>query len=1364
MEKYYRKKVKLSKDQKLKFQIISWEKFDVEINGDENDLEYKIYAFGITDTDNSICVEINEFTPFFYVKIPDHLQDNWTDFKTEQVKLYLRNKMYKLKESLLRVTLVEKKDINGFTNDKDYKFLKIIFKNEKAFTKCKYILCPGKGRPKPVITNICKRDLDFKLYEANIEPFIRFCHIQDIKTAGWCEIDKYFEEDNSRCQIDISCKWKNINPIDVTTPAKIYILSFDIESFSDRGFKAQKNIFPDPDIVEDVVTQIGSTLHIYGTKIKAEYCFTLNSPKDKYVEEQEDIITVVCDNEKDLLKKWIMFLRKLDPDIITGYNINNFDWDYIYKRCKMLEIDLDLQYLTRLYDQPAKFKTEKLITSAYGENIFKYVSAPGVLNSDLYTIIKREKKLPIYKLGFVANEYIGDHKDPLSAIDLFNMEMGTAKEIAIVIHYCVKDCTLVIDLILKLCIITNNIAMANVTRVPIEYIESKGQQIKVHSQLTYEARLNNYLVPTIPYKDASELENEEKFTGATVQDAESDAHFEQITGLDFASLYPSIMIANNYSYETIVKHKEFDDLEDIEYKDIIWKEDIGTEKERTERVRFVQNKKGLLPIMLEKLWKERKAIKKEMKKVKEKLKELEKSPKDPEKSQEEIEEEKDNLKMQYDVHDGFQLAMKVSMNSIYGFTGANLGRLPEKRIAAATTAEGRRMIQSCKEYVESEYDCKVVYGDSVADYTPIYININNELKIIKIKELENYTKNNWQYCKESDKLFIDVTNDNIFTWTENKWTHLKTIIKHKLNSSKKIVRILTHTGLVDVTDDHSLLKEDKTEISPKNISIGDTLLHYNNPIYTNSIIELSVEEAKIFGFFFGDGSCGYYECKSGNKGSWALNNKNLKLLNKYEELCRNVYPNFEWKILNTINSSNIYKLTFNSHEYGSKVEFIKKYRNYCYSEKNKIIPDFIMNNTIEIKEAFLEGLYDADGDKDKNGYIRIDQKSQISSCHIKWLFESLGYNTSINTRKDKENIYRITATLNSQRKKLTEIKKINYIDYEGDVYDLTTDNHHFAAGIGNIIVHNTDSIYVKFFTEYTGQEHMNEVFRLSEIAAEGCTKLFKKPVEMEFEKVMWPFILFSKKRYACVIWTNEYKHDYIDYKGIQVVRRDNCPYVKEKSMEIFEKILLDRDIPKSIEMGREFCKNLLNGQVPMKELIISKSLKGYGSYEFDKQVVCVECGKRWYNEETGKKVYKIPMLENKTLEENVNIFIREERYCYTCKENTTFKKNKANIPHVALARLMKERDPYNCPQVGERVPYVFKKVNNPRALQFERVEDPDYMVQNCIPIDFDYYFEHQFKSAIETIFTPILKNELDEKLFKDIVPEKPPKRTRKAIK
>ena len=105
-----------------------------------------------------------------------------------------------------------------------------------------------------------------------------------------------------------------------------------------------------------------------------------------------------------------------------------------YKRCKLLDIELDLQYLT-IHDCPTKFVTEKLVTNAYGENIFKYMNAPGILNSDLYTIIKHEK-LPIIN-DYVATEYIGDQKDQ-SVIRFINISQGTAKEIATIVHYCVK--------------------------------------------------------------------------------------------------------------------------------------------------------------------------------------------------------------------------------------------------------------------------------------------------------------------------------------------------------------------------------------------------------------------------------------------------------------------------------------------------------------------------------------------------------------------------------------------------------------------------------------------------------------------------------------------------------------------------------------------------------------------------------------------------------------------------------------------------------------------------------------------------------------------------------------------------------------
>ncbi len=57
------------------------------------------------------------------------------------------------------------------------------------------------------------------------------------------------------------------------------------------------------------------------------------------------------------------------------------------------------------------------------------------------------------------------------------------------------------------------------------------------------------------------------------------------------------------------------------------------------------------------------------------------------------------------------------------------------------------------------------------------------------------------------------------------------------------------------------------------------------------------------------------------------------------------------------------------------------------------------------------------------------------------------------------------------------------------------------------------------------------------------TKFFTEPIRLEFEKVYCPYLLMNKKRYAGLLWTRPDKHDRIDAKGIETVRRDNCGLV-----------------------------------------------------------------------------------------------------------------------------------------------------------------------------------------------------------------------------
>ena len=164
------------------------------------------------------------------------------------------------------------------------------------------------------------------------------------------------------------------------------------------------------------------------------------------------------------------------------------------------------------------------------------------------------------------------------------------------------------------------------------------------------------------------------------------AYFEPIAGLDFASLYPSIMIAKNLSHDSFVPPEQ-ERIPGIEYEDIIWENE-------NEKYHFTFVKResfqGILPEILDRLWKERKKIKKEMKK------------------------ESGIKKM---VLNGKQLAIKVTMNSIYGFCGATTGMLPCKPIAACTTAVGRQLISETKSLAEKWYPGSVgVYGDTDSVY------------------------------------------------------------------------------------------------------------------------------------------------------------------------------------------------------------------------------------------------------------------------------------------------------------------------------------------------------------------------------------------------------------------------------------------------------------------------------------------------------------------------------------------------------------------------------------------------------------------------------------------------------------------------
>lgn len=94
-----------------------------------------------------------------------------------------------------------------------------------------------------------------------------------------------------------------------------------------------------------------------------------------------------------------------------------------------------------------------------------------------------------------------------------------------------------------------------------------------------------------------------------------------------------------------------------------------------------------------------------------------------------------------------------------------------------------------------------------------------------------------------------------------------------------------------------------------------------------------------------------------------------------------------------------------------------------------------------------------------------------------------------------------------------------------------------------------------------GTETVAETFPLAIEAAEKCSDIFPKPIELEFEKVYFPYLLMNKKRYAGLMWTNVDKYDKMDTKGLESVRRDNCSLVREVIQTSLDKILIGQDVP-----------------------------------------------------------------------------------------------------------------------------------------------------------------------------------------------------------
>ncbi|KAL1933207.1 hypothetical protein VTP01DRAFT_7297 [Rhizomucor pusillus] len=842
--------------------------------------------YGVTESGNSVVCHVHGFLPYFYFPAPVGFQ------KTHLAAL--KNTL----SSEIQIHNVEirmKQNLYGYRGDQKSPFIKVTVYDPRDIYKVKNKI--ENGVTVPGLDRLCKSETTF---ESNLSYLLRFMIDCKVTGSNWIELPEgtysFVNSPVSYAQIEVTTQYDTFisHPPDGewSKMAPLRILSFDIECAGRKG------IFPEPD--KDPVIQIASVVKVQGESMPfIRSVFTLNDCAPIVGSDVK-----IYYDEGELLQAWRDFVNEIDPDVVIGYNICNFDFPYLLDRARHLGVE-KFPFFGRIRGIRTEAKDTKFSSKAYGTRENKAINLDGRLQLDLLQAIQRDYKLRSYTLNSVCAEFLGEQKEDVHHSIITELQNGNAETRRRLAVYCLKDAFLPMRLMDKLMILFNYTEMARVTGVPFNYILVRGQQIKVVSQL-YRRALEQDLVIPVVKSDVTE----EQYEGATVIEPVKGYYDVPITTLDFTSLYPSIMQAHNLCYTTLVNHDIVQRLnlkKDVDYI-VTPNNDMFVKASR---------RKGLLPEILTDLLAARKRAKADLKK------------------------ETDPFKRA--VLDGRQLALKISANSVYGFTGATIGKLPCLQISSSVTAFGRQMILKTREIIEDHFSIK-------------------------------------------------------------------------------------------------------------------------------------------------------------------------------------------------------------------------------------------------------------------NGY-----------------------------KHNAEVIY-------------------------GD----------------------TDSVMIKF-----GVDNLKEAMELGREGANVVTKQFIRPINLDFEKVYFPYLLISKKRYAGLYWSNPDKYDKLDAKGIETVRRDNCRLVSNVIQRCLDKLLIERDVVGAQEYVKQTISDLLQNKVDLSQLVITKALS---------------------------------------------------KSDYAAKQ-----------AHVELAERMRKRDAGSAPTLGDRVAYVIIRSGNNTAA-YEKSEDPLYVLENNIPIDTKYYLDNQLSKPLLRIFEPILGDKAESLL------------------
>lgn len=781
-----------------------------------------IHCWSMDRDSNPYLLRFHDFPAYCHVELPLYVGNRrmmWSSYKAQQVFESIcwmtgDNKPFKY-------FFQQKEKLYYYRGGKRYPMLILLFDNIRSMNSCRNRLSKP-FKVKDLGTIACK------VWESKIPIVRKLLTLRKVKYCQWFNIQgvKVTGEDKvSTLENEYVVDRSTMNPISldltkswVTQPT---FLAFDIETYSDRH-----NALPDPYSSLHVSYMVSCVYQKIGDPTTRKKIIILLGECNDI----KDVEVIQVQNEMELIDKMSDLIIEYDPTIISGYNIFGYDWPYLDTRLKRRM--REWKSMGRLFAEPSEMKSFSWGSSGYGQNEINMLQMDGRINIDMLPIIRRDYKLALYNLNYVANYFLGRGKHDVSAKQMFQtyeLQQAAIKsgdptlieqakvEMTKVVEYCVVDSDLVVDIFEKIHCWIGLVEMSNVVGVTLVELFTRGQQIRALSQVYDESSNDGIVIDerTVPKMHYS--------GGFVYQPVPGIYH--NIPCFDFKSLYPTVMISHNICPRTFVPEEKMDLVPDADCHVIEWEEDEILSKEDIKKgiepkkvhfkYKFVKKDvlQGIFPRLLVRLIDERDAVRKDQKNY-----------------------EKGSLN--WIVLERRQLALKITANSLYGTLGAQVGgKIPLPEAAACVTAKSRESILKVNEYLESKGH-KIVYGDSVTGDTPILCQENGLIEYKLIRDIFRFS------VKHGDK---EYGTTNLRVWSDKGFTKIKHVMRHR--TRKRLYRIIADNGIVTVTEDHSLLDNYSNMVTPKQVSVGSKLLWKALPEFSNpTLLDTSdpVKAAKYY--------------------------------------------------------------------------------------------------------------------------------------------------------------------------------------------------------------------------------------------------------------------------------------------------------------------------------------------------------------------------------------------------------------------------------------------------------------------------------------------------------------------------------------